>query len=216
KQVLADVAYNGYATVMTAPIPASAFGHAEQPAYEHDPERAQALLAEAGYPDGFSFTVLTFTGDEYRMAGQVLQQMFSQVGIDMVLDQPERGALVDQIFLPVEENPTEAALVGASASTGDADLALTTSFTAQSFPPASNNWSFYQNDRVEELVAAGRSSGDPQTRAAAYEEAQAIIWEDAPWVFLVSPDSIAGRSAEISGVVAAPDNTIDARRAAFE
>ncbi len=216
KQVLANVAYNGFATVMTAPIPASAFGHVEQPAYAYDPERARELLTEAGYPDGFSMTVLTFTGDEYRMAGQVLQQMFAQVGVQMELDQQERGALVDQIFLPVEENPTEAALVGASASTGDADLALTVSFTRQSFPPASNNWSFFQDDRVEELVEAGRSSGDPAVRQDAYAEAQAIIWEQAPWVFLVSPDSIAGRSTSITGVVAAPDNTIDARRAQFE
>lgn len=216
KQVLADVAYSGFATVMTAPIPASAFGHFEQPAYSYDPERARQLLDEAGYGDGFSFTVLTFTGDEYRMAGQVLQQMFGQIGVEMTLDQQERGALVDQIFLPVDENPTEAALVGASASTGDADLALTTSFTRGSFPPASNNWSFFQDDRVEELVLAGRSSGDPATRAEAYEEAEAIIWEAAPWVFLVSPDSIAGRAANLSGVVASPDNTIDARRAEFE
>ena len=216
KQVLADVAYNGFATVMTSPIPASAFGHVEQPPYSYDPERARELLAEAGYPDGFSFTVLTFTGDEYRMAGQVLQQMFSQIGVQMELDQQERGALVDQIFLPVDENPTEAALVGASASTGDADLALTVSFTRESFPPASNNWSFYSNDRVEELVEAGRSSGDPAVRQDAYSEALGIIWEDAPWVFLVSPDSIAGRSASITGVKAAPDNTIDARQAQFK
>src|SRR5690606_31605703 len=155
-----------------------------QPPYSYDPEKAREMLAEAGYPDGFEFTVLTFTGDEYRMAGQVLQQMFAEIGVEMVLDQQERGALVDQIFLPVEENPTEAALVGASASTGDADLALTTSFTSQSFPPASNNWSFYSNERVEELVLAGRTSGDPATRAEAYEEALAIIWQDAPWVFL--------------------------------
>jgi len=216
KQVVADVAYNGFATVMTSPIPASAFGHVEQPPYSYDPEKAREMLAEAGYSDGFTFTVLTFTGDEYRMAGQVLQQMFSQVGVQMVLDQQERGALVDQIFLPLEENPTEAALVGASASTGDADLALTTSFTRQSFPPASNNWSFYSAERVEELVLAGRSSGDPATRAEAYDEALAIIWQDAPWVFLVSPDSIAGRSTSITGIRAAPDNTIDARDAAFE
>ncbi|HLV11599.1 MAG TPA: ABC transporter substrate-binding protein [Trueperaceae bacterium] len=216
KQVLANVAYSGYATVMTAPIPASTFGHAEQPAYDYDPERARQLLAEAGYPDGFDVTVLTFTGDEYRLDGQVLQQMFSQVGVRMTLDQKERGALVDQIFLPVEENPTEAALVGASASTGDADLALTVSFTRQSFPPASNNWSFYQNDRVEELVAAGRASADPATRQAAYAEAQAIIWEEAPWVFLVSPDAIAGRAANVTGIAPAPDNTIDARGARFE
>jgi glutathione transport system substrate-binding protein len=215
KQQLVNVVFGGNATVMTAPIPETAFGHAQQPAYGYDPERARALLAEAGYADGFDMTVLTFTGDEYRTAGQVLQQMFSEVGVRMTLDAQERGSLVEQIFKPIDENPTQAALVGASASTGDADLALTVSFTEASFPPASNNWSFYSDERVEELVVAGRETGDPAERQAAYAEAQAIIWQDAPWVFLYSPNTIAGRSLTITGVVNSPDNTIDARRAAF-
>jgi len=215
KQQLVNVVFGGNATVMTAPIPETAFGYAEQPAYGYDPERARALLAEAGYADGFDMTVLTFTGDEYRTAGQVLQQMFSEVGVRMTLDAQERGSLVEQIFKPIDENPTQSALVGASASTGDADLALTVSFTSASFPPASNNWSFYSDERVEELVVAGRETGDPAERQAAYAEAQAIIWQDAPWVFLYSPNTIAGRSLEITGVVNSPDNTIDARRASF-
>ncbi len=214
-QQLVNVVFGGNATVMTAPIPETAFGHAAQPAYGYDPERARALLAEAGYPNGFAMTVLTFTGDEYRTAGQVLQQMFAEVGVRLTLDAQERGSLVEQIFKPIDENPTQAALVGASASTGDADLALTVSFTRASFPPASNNWSFYVNDRVEELVVAGRETGDPAERAAAYAEAQAIIWQDAPWVFLYSPNTIAGRSLTIAGVENTPDNTIDARRATF-
>lgn len=215
KETLVDVVFGGNATVLTAPLVSTAFGHAPQPPYAYDPQRARDLLAEAGYADGFEMTVLTFTGDEYRTAGQVLQQMFAEVGVRLILDQQERGALVEQIFKPLEENPTQAALVGANAATGDADLALTVSFTRQSFPPASNNWSFYSNDRVEELVVAGRETGDPAARQAAYAEAQAIIWQDAPWVFLYSPNTIAGRSLEITGVQSSPDNTIDARKAAF-
>jgi glutathione transport system substrate-binding protein len=213
KDQLVNVAVAGLATVMTSPIPETTFGAAAQPPYTYDPEKARSLLAEAGYPNGFDVKVLTFTGDEYRTVGQVLQQMFAQVGVRMTLDQQERGALVDQIFKPVEENPTEAALVGASATTGDADLAITTSFVRASFPPASNNWSFYENDEVEELVAAGRATGDQAARATIYAEALGIIWQDAPWVFLYSPDSVAGRSASLSGVAYAPDNTVDARRA---
>lgn len=216
KEQLVNVVFKGYATVMTAPIAETVFGYSEQPAYTYDPERAKQMLADAGYPDGFSFKVLTFTGDEYRTAGQVLQQMFSQVGIKMTLDQQERGALVDQIFKPIDENPTEAALVGATASTSDADLALTFSFAKQSFPPAANNWSFYTDDRVEQLLKAGRSTGDQAARQKDYAEADSIIWQAAPWVFLYSPDAIAGRAANVTGVAFAPDKTVDARRAAYK
>ena len=68
KQVVADVPYNGFATVMTAPIPASAFGHVEQPPYSYDPEKAREMLGEAGYPDGFEVIASTAEGEEVARA----------------------------------------------------------------------------------------------------------------------------------------------------
>ena len=216
KDQLVNVVFRGYASVMDAPIAAPAFGYAPQEPYSYDPEKAKALLTEAGYPDGFSVKVLTFTGEEYRTAGQVLQQMFADVGVTMELDSQERGALVDQIFKPFEENPTEAALVGASAPTGDADRALTVSFSRESWPPASNNWSFYDNPEVDTLLQQARATGNQEERASLYAQAEAIIWQDAPWVFLYSSNNIAGKVASLSGVYYMPDKSVDARRAALE
>lgn len=213
KEQLINVVFRGYGTVMTSPIPETVFGHAPQEPYAYDPERARQLLEEAGYGDGFSFEVLTFTGDEYSAAGQVLQQFFADVGVEMQLDPAERGALNDQIFLPIEENPTQAALVGASTATGDADRALTVSFSRDSWPPDSNNWSFYENAEVDSLIQAGRTTLDQDERAAAYMQAQEIIWNDAPWVFLYSPNTLAGQVSNLEGVFYMPDQTVDARRA---
>lgn len=213
KEQLINVVFRGYGTVMTSPVPESVFGHAPQEPYAYDPERARQLLEEAGYGDGFSFEVLTFTGDEYSAAGQVLQQYFADIGVDMQLDPAERGALNDQIFLPVEENPTQAALVGASTATGDADRALTVSFSRASWPPDSNNWSFYENAEIDSLIEQGRATADQDERAEIYAQAQAIIWNDAPWVFLYSPNTIAGKLSTLEGVFYALDQTVDARRA---
>lgn len=213
KEQLINVVFRGYGTEMTSPIPETVFGHAPQEPYAYDPERARQLLEEAGYGDGFSFEVLTFTGDEYSAAGQVLQQYFADIGVDMQLDPAERGALNDQIFLPVEENPTQAALVGASTATGDADRALTVSFSRASWPPDSNNWSFYENAEIDSLIEQGRATADQDERTEIYAQAQAIIWNDAPWVFLYSPNTIAGKLSTLEGVFYAPDQTVDARRA---
>lgn len=213
KEQLINVVFRGYGTEMTSPIPETVFGHAPQEPYAYDPERARQLLEEAGYGDGFSFEVLTFTGDEYSAAGQVLQQYFADIGVDMQLDPAERGALNDQIFLPVEENPTQAALVGASTATGDADRALTVSFSRASWPPDSNNWSFYESAEIDSLIEQGRATADQDERAEIYAQAQAIIWNDAPWVFLYSPNTIAGKLSTLEGVFYAPDQTVDARRA---
>ncbi len=213
---LVNVAMQGYATVMDSPVPATVFGYQPQDPYEYDPERARELLAQAGYEDGFSFSVLTYTGDEYRAVGQVMQQMFAQVGVNMNLMPTERGALVDMIFQPLEETEFEAGIVGASTPTGDADRTLSVSFSRESWPPASNNWSFYYDERVQELIEAGRATGDMEERQEIYAEAQEIIWNDAPWVFLFSPDNIAGQVDELRGVYYMPDRSLDARAASLD
>ncbi len=216
KDVIVQVAYGGGATVMDAPFPASVFGYASQGAYPYDPERARELLAEAGYEDGFSFSVLTFTGDEYATVGQLMQQMFADVGLEMQLNPTERGALVDAIFQPFETTELEASLVGNATRTGDADQALTVSYYSESWPPAANNWSFYSNEEVDALIEAGRRTGDREERRAIYAEAQAIIWNDAPWVYLVSPDNVAGVADELTGVSYMPDRSVDARGASLD
>jgi len=215
REQLVEVALQGYGTALTAPVLEPVFGYSPQPAYEYDLEKARQLLSEAGYPDGFSATVLTFNSTEFTTVGQVLQQMFSQVGVELELQPTERGALVEAIFKPFEESQLEASLVGASTPTGDADRAMKQSFASASWPPDFNNWSFYSNERVDELIELGASSGDQEERAAYYAEAQAIIWEEAPWVFLYSPNNIAGMASNLEGVYYMPPRYLDARGADF-
>ena len=215
KQQLVKVAVQGYGTVMDSPLPQTVRGYAAQTPYAYNPDKAKQLLAEAGYPDGFSFTVLTFNSTEFRTAGQVIQSMLAKVGVKAQLNPTERGALVSAIFKPLSETNLEGSLVGASTPNGDADRTLTQSFATSSFPPAFNNWSFYSNAKVDELIKEGRATGDQSKRDQIYAQAQSIIWNDAPWIFLYSPDNIAGQTKKLTGVYYMPGLTIDARSAAF-
>ncbi len=218
KDQLAQVVFRGYATVMDSPLTSPVFGYTSVGPYPYDPERARELLAEAGYgPDGetLAFDVLTFTGAEYETAGTVLQQMFADVGVEMTLNPTERGSLVEQIFQPLETTEFLAGLVGNSSATGDAARTLAVPFARASWPPASNNWSFYENPELEALLEAGVATGDPDERREIYAEAQRIIWEDAPWVFLYSPDNIAGQRAGVTGIAYYPNKQIDPRRIAL-
>lgn len=215
KQELVKVAVQGYGTVMDSPVPSTVRGYAPQPPYTYNPEKAKQLLAEAGYPHGFTFTVLTFNSTEFKTAGQVIQTMLAKVGVKAVLQPTERGALISEIFKPLSETKLEGSLVGASTPNGDADRTLTQSFATSSFPPAFNNWSFYSNPEVDKLIKEGRSTGDQAQRNKIYAQAQAIIWKAAPWIFLYSPDNIAGKTKKLTGVYYMPGQTIDARDAAF-
>ncbi len=213
REQLVQVALQGYGSALTSVMPASVFGYAEQPPYEYDLEKAKQLLSDAGYPDGFSTGVLTFNSDEFKTVGQILQQMLAKVNVTLELEPTERGALVERIFKPFEETDLEASLVGASTTTGDADRAFRASFITESYPPASNNWSFYSNAAVDALVDEAARTGDQDMRAALYAEAQAIVWDEAPWIFLYSPNNISGQVASLEGVHYMAPRFLDARAA---
>jgi len=55
-------------------------------AYPYDPKKAKALLAEAGYKDGFELTDLLLNNSEYRQMGEALQANLAEVGIRMKFD----------------------------------------------------------------------------------------------------------------------------------
>ncbi len=218
KEQLAQVVFRGYATVMDSALTSPVFGYTPVGPYPYDPERALELLAEAGFgPDGerLAFGVLTFTGAEYATAGQVLQQMFADVGVDITLEPTERGALVERIFRPFESTDFVAGLVGNSSATGDAARTLAVPFSRATWPPAGQNFGFYENDEVERLLVEGEAASDPQERLEIYAEAQRILHEDAPWVFLYSPDNIAGQREGVTGIGYYPNKVVDARRIAL-
>lgn len=87
KQLIIDVFFNGVTEPATQPAPRMAVGfNRDLEPYPYDPERAQSLLAEAGYADGFSFT--TEVNVDSALTERVYQQVasdLSKVGVDMTL-----------------------------------------------------------------------------------------------------------------------------------
>ena len=72
------------------PVPMSSYGYTEElaslvPGY--DPEGAKALLAEAGYPDGFSLSINFVSSDEWLQIATVLQQFWKEnLNVDLVIN----------------------------------------------------------------------------------------------------------------------------------
>ena len=67
-----------------------------------------------------------------------------------------------------------------------------------------DNYSFYKNPKVDELIEAGMRTVDPQKRKEIYKEAQEIIVEDAPWITLYWMNNVTGYWNYVKGIKIIP------------
>jgi len=180
----------GTKVLADSPLPPTDFGYSPTFRYPYDPDRARELLAEAGYPDGFTinFLILQQTRDPgLQDALQVMRDYWSDVGIETTTTTVEIAAYVDLLDQPpaTPEEMAEKALYaqGFNASIMDADYTLRRSFHCDSWAPTGLNRGFYCNPEVDALIDAAGVSTDAAERLRLYAEAQELLMEDAPWVF---------------------------------
>lgn len=137
RQALAKVAFAGYATPASGIVPPSIQYAQQYPAAEYNPAKARELLKEAGYPNGFTTTL--WSSHNHSTAQKVLQftqQQLAQVGIKVevtAMDAGQRAAQVED--KGQKESGVRMFYTGWSASTGEANWALTPLFATQSWPP---------------------------------------------------------------------------------
>ncbi|ELK48084.1 glutathione ABC transporter substrate-binding protein [Halobacillus sp. BAB-2008] len=215
KEAYVNVIYDGYATVAESSIAPDTQHYSGQEVYEYDPEKAKELLAEAGYPDGFETTIWGGTSSDKTKMMQFYKQQLSQVGIKLNVVPMEGGTLGDNIWGVEKPEDTELELYngGWSPSTADADWGLRPLFSSESFPPESYNTSYYKNDQVDELLQKALNTADDDKRAEYYAEAQEMIWNDAPWVFLAVPDLLYAHQDYVKGITMLSSGVLDLKNA---
>ncbi len=207
KQAFIRVVYSGHADPMDSPMPPQLDFYVRQGTWPYDPARAKALLAEAGYPNGFN-SVLTGGVTTLTQRGmQFVQQQLAAVGVRVRIEALEAGMLTSKMFnVQKPEDATIVMLYGAwSSSTGDADWAMRPILYTKSFPPVLANLAWYSDPVTDAAIEAGLSTVDPKVRAAAYAKAQAQAWKDAPWIVLAVERNLAAYSKRLTGAYMRPD-----------
>lgn len=211
RQGLVDAVLWGHATVAHSPLAPQYFGYDPTvEGYEYNPEKAKALLAEAGYPDGFTMSI-TVQESEAQYA-EVLQGMWREVGVNVIVDQLENALWSAKVFAAAEENETMSSFAS-WASILDADMMLTPLFATKSFPPASANLGFFSHERLDEILDIAAATVDPEVRRELYHEAQRIINEEAAHVTLYYANTIFGVRSNVEGVWIQPSGQINVRTA---
>jgi peptide/nickel transport system substrate-binding protein len=159
--------------------------------YPYDPERARALLAEAGYPDGFTVRLETPNG-RYVSDVQVAQAIAAQledVGITVDFAVREYGAYVGDLF---SGNAPDLFFLGWGNAVFDADFIL--------YPLVRTDelLSFYSNETMDALLDEAHTSVDAEARQGIYEDAVALLQEEAPFIFLYKQQDAYGVSERLN------------------
>ncbi len=209
-QELADFVLGGAVRVSDAPISPGIFGYTPVGNYDQDLERARELLAEAGYPDGFSTTLYSPSGRYLQdiQTAEAIQGMLAEVGINAEIETLEWSAYLDQLNKPVDENVVPMGMLGWGTVTGDADYGLFPLLHTDQWVPAGSNRAFYSNPEVDALLNEARVSPDNDARLQMYEDAMQLIWDDAAWLFLHSETQLVAVRDDVNGLIIHPTERV--------
>lgn len=193
KEALAEALFAGYADVAQGQLLApSFFGfNPEVEGYDYDPERARALLAEAG-AEGIEIELVGTSGRwlKDREIIEVVAAYWAEVGVTPNVRIFEFGEYLNRLFDP--ETRADAIFVVSSNELLDADRALS-GYYHMDGPGASNN-----NEDMAASIVAARTETDVAAREAMYHEVVQTAFEEAYFTFLLNINDIYGTSDRLT------------------
>jgi len=225
--IIAGAAFGQGTRVNTASVPTSWAYNADIPGIEYDPEAASALLTEAGWIDDdddpttprvaqdalyaedgalLEFDLITNSGNVTREAiGTVVQDQLGQVGAKVNFTPIDFNVAVEQIT----GQTFDAMILGWSLSFPD-DPDFSFAFAPQNDVVGSGfDFVSYNNPEVTELLdqANNLPGCDPEERAALYQQAQALLAEDQPYMFLFAATTLVVAQPNLEGFAPYPNQT---------
>ncbi len=194
KQSMIDVVYEGYALPGESPFPNIMPFWKSNPV-PYDLEKAKALLAEAGYPDGLGRTVeLGVSSDERNRMAQIFQADCAKIGIDIEIALMEFGTLMEHC-----DGNQDLIMLGWGHATNQ-DRTMRMNFHSSTIGPNGNR-SWCNNPEIDRLIDAGAKEMDQTKREAIYHELQDLMADETPWIPIMQQITVYGMNKNLEGIV---------------
>ena len=176
KEALAKVAFNGYAFPAEGVAPQGVEYHVKTGPWPYDVAKAKALLAEAGYPNGFETELWSaYNHSTAQKVIQFLQQQLAQVGIKAKIQALEAGQRVEKVesWQDPATAPVRLYYVGWSSLDRRGRLGAASAARRRSrAPPRLFNTAYYKNAKVDAAIKGAQLTTDSAEKAKLYKEAQ--------------------------------------------
>lgn len=159
--------------------------------YTYNIDKAKELLAEAGYPDGFTFTITVPSNYKFHVdTAQVIVEQLKQVGITAEIQQIEWASWINDVY--VGRN-YEATIIGLDAKLAARDVLERYNSTAD------NNFLNYSNQKYDEVLAKAIATTKDEEKITYYKELQTILTEDAAAVYIQDPALLVAVNKKLGG-----------------
>lgn len=160
--------------------------------YNTDVEKAKALLAEAGYPDGFEFTIKVPSNyTQHVDTAQVLKEEFKAIGVTANIELIEWSSWLSDVYTGRDY---EATVIGVDASTLS-PRALLGRFVSD----AGNNFVNFNSKEYDEAYNAAINSTDDATQTEYYKKCEEILAKEAANVYIQDPAELVAINKKFTG-----------------
>ena len=205
EDIVADV-YGDSGEAAEGPLSEEVFAsHPNLEDYGYDQREAERLLEEAGYEDGFSTTIWTNDNPIRIEIAEKIKENLEQIDIEVEIKILDWADYLEK----TAEGEHEIFILGWVAVTGDADYGLYGLFHSDEQGHYGNNRTFYNNEKVDNLLEEGRKTANDSERRSAYHEAQELIIEDAPKIFIVHTLDMHGIQSNLANFTPHPSGHHD-------
>ena len=205
RQQILDLAFDGYGSLIGSsmyPAFGKYFDDSLTNYYTYDVEKAKALLADAGYPDGFAMTITVPSNYQPHLdTAQVIVEQLKQVGITAEILPVTWESWLNDTYIGRQ---FQATVVGVDASNMTA-RALLERFTST----AGNNFINYNSPLYDSLFVKATSSGGDEAQTEFYKEMEADLTKNAANVYIQDLADLVAVRKGLTGVRFYPIYVLD-------
>ena len=205
KEAIIQSVYQGFGQVAKNPLPPTMWSYNDDVKdYEYSPEKAKALLKEAGFENGFETELWAmpvsrpYNPNARRMA-EIIQDDWKKVGVNAKIVSYEWGEYLKRL----RNGEAATSMIGWTGDNGDPDNFLNTLLSCSALEAGSNYAKFCYKP-FNDLVVQAAQETDQAKRTELYKQAQVIFKEQAPWVTIAHSTTYFPVRKEVKGYVVSP------------
>jgi ABC-type transport system substrate-binding protein len=201
RETIHETILGGLGTVCSGPTSSNLMDFSDFAPYDYDPDRAKALLAEAGYPDGFSGLTMYSSDGWWPKTKEIAEAVvgyWAEIGVEVELVVEELGALAGRVF----DNSGDFVHFGSVEVRGDPCGYNGHIYSGED----TTGWHFtgYTSDEANELTRTCRSTQDEVGRLKAAKALDHFIWDNAYYISLFETGQLLGTVSDLTGFEPSP------------